>query len=316
VANNCDVLVIAARHTREVDGVIDKLRDRGLSVMRLAICQYPESKEITWSPDRAARAFGGPRVAWLCDLSGYSTESTLVGLSRAVSLAECQSFIEGSLLAIGAHWLNPPATVYVASLKVFQLAVARTLGIQAPETCVTNAPEEARKFIARHQSVVAKSLATGFITYGGQSYKFFTRRVLQNDEATIHALRFGPLIFQEEVIKSEEIRVVVVDNETFAMRLDLKAINSLEVDIRSLDYQSHQAMFSDCTDRHDLFEASRRIVKALGLAYGCLDWAVDRAGNAYFLECNPLGSFKWAEICTGLDISGSIASALHRRCWN
>jgi glutathione synthase/RimK-type ligase-like ATP-grasp enzyme len=308
------VLIVAARHTREVDGVIDRLRDRNLDVVRFSICQYPEFAEISWDPLHARYAYGGPHAAWLCDLSGWSVESKLTGLERETSLAECLAFAEGTLLSLETNWLNSPQATRVASRKLLQLKLACELGFRVPETCVTNSPEDARAFCRKHTTVVAKALASGFVTYGGKNLKFYTRRIRADSTDLFEALHLGPLILQREIAKKEEIRVIVVDNEAFAVRLDLRSISNVEVDIRQLDYKRHEESFSPCLDRTDLITLSKQVVRELGLSYGGIDWAIDSSGNAYFLECNPLGAFKWFEMRSEQDITGSIADALERRC--
>lgn len=314
MAPRVDVLVVAARQTREVDGVIDRLRARGLTVSRLAVCQYPDAEQVSWSPHASHYAYGAPRAAWLRDFSGWSVESKLTGLERATAIAETAAFVEGMLLSLQTNWLSPPGAIRVSSRKLLQLKTAVDLGIAVPETCATNAPESAREFCARHSAVVVKTLASSYFTYGDKNYKFYTRRLRDGKSELLQALRLGPLILQREISKREEVRVTVVDQKAFAVKLNLETIGDGEVDIRRLNYEQHQRAFEACFDREDLIEFSKRIVSALGLGYAGVDWAVDQDRNAYFLECNPLGSFKWFEICGGHDITGSIADALERRC--
>ena len=310
-----DILIVAARRNREIDGVIDGLRDHGLAVRRLATCQYPECESITWTPEaNLGNIYGSPRVAWLCDFSGWSFEDRLTGLEREVAVSESTAFVEGSLLDLDCKWLNSPQAARSASRKLYQLGVARRLGVAIPETCVSNSSSVIRDFCKSHARVVAKTLSVGFVRYDGQQIKFYTRRVDETDDKVFDGLRFGPLIFQVEIEKTEEIRVTVVDDQAFAVRFSLSGIGSDEVDIRRHDYKSHRDAFSACHDRPDILDASRKISRALNLSYAGIDWAVDVGGQAFFLECNPFGSFKWFEMCSGQDITSAITQALVRRC--
>ncbi|GGJ84592.1 hypothetical protein GCM10010123_12780 [Pilimelia anulata] len=47
-----------------------------------------------------------------------------------------------------------------------------------------------------------------------------------------------------------------------------------------------------------------------GLAFGALDFAVDRRGRWWFLECNPAGQVGFIEDATGLPITSAIADTL------
>jgi glutathione synthase/RimK-type ligase-like ATP-grasp enzyme len=308
------VLIVASRSTREVDGVIDRVRENGYEVVRFSPCQYPEPKACSWRPGSGPDAFEAPDAAWLCDFSGWSVEASLTGLEREIALAEVTAFVDGIFLSLSTNWINNPVAIRSASRKVLQLETVSRLGIAVPTTCVTNDPEEARRFCDAHEAVVAKALSTGFVTYGGKALKLYTRPVDRHSDALFNALKNGPLIFQSRVAKTEEVRSVVIDGHVALVRADLDGLPNDLVDIRRLDYQAERARFSPCNDRPDLAEASREIVAALCLSYGCIDWAIESDGTAIFLECNPLGSFKWFELCGGDDITGHIAEALVLRC--
>lgn len=308
------VLVIASRATREVDGVIDRLRDSGLEVVRFSPCRYPGFANCSWDPETGASGFGALGAAWLCDFAGWSVEADLTGLEREVAIAEVTAFVDGMLLALDTNWLNHPQSVRSASRKLLQLKVARQLGIGTPPTCVTNDPQMARQFCTEHGAVASKALATGFVRYGDETLKLYTRKVDASSDAIFDSLVNGPLIFQRLILKSEEVRTIVVDDAVFAVRADLRGLPIDHVDMRRFDYGAMRDRFSACRDRSDLCDHSRIIVRALGLSYGCIDWAIETDGTAYFLECNPLGSFKWFEICGGQDITGHIAEALVTRC--
>lgn len=308
------VLMIASRATREVDGVIDQLRKRGHKVVRFTPCQYPGSLACSWRSGQGTDAFGIPQAAWLCDFSGWSAEASLTGLAREVALAETTAFVEGLLLTLDTQWLNRPESVRSASRKLLQLERAGRLGIAVPPTCITNDAVEARRFCDAYAEVVAKALATGFVTYGDRSLKLYTRLIDSGSDALFAALANGPLILQQRIPKAEEIRAVVVDGHATLVRADLRGLPDSLVDIRTLNYRAERARFGPCTDRTDVADASRRIVKALQLSYGCIDWAIEADGTATFLECNPLGAFKWFEMCSGEDITSRLADALEARC--
>lgn len=308
------VLIVASRVTREVDGVIDRLRDRGIHVSRFSPCQFPSDELLTWRPGEAGKALSRPDAAWICDFSGWSVERSLTGLQRDVAVAETTAFIEGLFLTSAANWLNDPISIRRASRKMLQLEVAEGLGANVPVTCVTNDYAEARDFCFNHSPSIVKALATGFIAYGDQAIKLYTRRVPEDLSSILEGLKSGPLIFQEMINKVEEIRAIVIDKDAFLTRMNLDGLSDDSVDIRRLDYRKERKRFQNCTDRPDIEKTSCDIVSNLGLSYGCLDWAIDRKGNAIFLECNPMGSFKWFELCSRTDITGRIADALERRC--
>jgi glutathione synthase/RimK-type ligase-like ATP-grasp enzyme len=306
------VLIVASHKTREVDGVIDLLRERGLEIVRFCPCQYPGLDLYSWRPDEGSE-LGKPRAAWLCDFSGWSVETELTGLQREVALAEATAFAEGLFLSLDAHWLNAPHAVRSASRKLYQLAIVQRLKIPIPITCITNDPSAAKRFCTDHDRVVAKALATSFISYGENSLKLYTRAVDTNSDPIFEALRAGPLIFQKYIAKQAEVRAIVIDDNVVLVKVDLSALDDV-IDIRTLNYADERTRFQHCTDRGDIVDASRQIVSALGLSYGCIDWAIEADSSMVFLECNPLGAFKWFELCSGQDITRMIAASLEQRC--
>lgn len=312
---DCDVFVVASRHSREVDGVIDGLRARRLQVGRFSPCQFPEFDLRTWRSEDPFEAFGKPRAAWLVDFSGWTVEKSLTGLARETAAAEAIAFVDGALLGLDARWLNSPSAARSAGRKLLQLQRAAGLGIRTPRTCATNSEEVARRFVSEVGQAIVKPLASAYLNYGSKSVEFYTRDVGEASASVFAGLRTSPLIFQERIDKREELRVTVVDDWAVGVRVDLARIDKpAPVDTRKLDYAEHRALFSRCEDRSDLLYESRRIVSDLGLSYGGVDWAIDRSGEAYFLECNPMGSFKWFEMCSEADITGRIVEALERRC--
>lgn len=306
------VLIVASHKTREVDGVIDVLKARGFEVVRFAPCQYPGVDHYSWRSGESA-TLHAPSAAWLCDFSGWSFEAGLTGLEREVAFSETAAFAEGLFLSLDTHWLNAPAAVRSASRKLLQLATAKRLGIQIPETCITNDAEAARRFCGEHDGTIAKALATGFISHGGRSLKLYTRTVDETCDAIFDGLHTGPLIFQKRITKVAEVRAIVIDDAVVLVRVDLIGLSDI-IDIRTLNYTDERFRFQNCTDRSDIADASLRIVSALGLSYGCIDWAIEADGSMQFLECNPLGSFKWFELCGGQDVTSMIANSLERRC--
>ena len=310
-----DVLVVASRHNREVDGVIDGLRNAGLAVGRFCPCQYPEFDSRTWRIDAPDDTYGKSRVAWLADFSGWSIEKSMTGLAREAAFAETVAFAEGALLTLDAKWLNSPDCVRIASRKILQLHRARSLGILTPPTCVTNSEVDARDFIRSVGRAIVKPIASSYMTYGAQSLKFYTREVDLQSNEVFRTLAVSPLIFQQRIDKVAEIRVTVVDEWSVAVKTNLENLDiCTPVDTRQLDYSKYSARFQRCLDRPDLLIDSKRIVRNLGLSYGGVDWAVDSTGAAHFLECNPLGSFKWFEICAGESITAKLVHALSKRC--
>lgn len=286
--------------------------------MRWNLCEYPERAVATVT--RHAILIGRSRfsdeaslaAAWMHEIGAFTVADSLDGISREVALRECEAFWDGVLARIACSWLNEPGRIRTASNKLFQLRLAERLGLPIPDYCATNDPAIALDFAASKRRAIAKAVRGGFLVHSATSVKFFTRRFDDLGPAVYEAFKFGPLLLQEEVWRQREIRITVVDGQCFCMEIDCTNLPSGIVDVRELDFAEHRHRFKRATDTAKIENWSRQIVDALGLGYAGLDWAISVDGAPFFLECNPLGSFKWSEICTGQDITSRIADALDR----
>ncbi len=312
--NSPSVLIVTHRRALEVDGVIDELRKRRARVSRLNMCQFPEHETLSISDGaevvRLSRKFDS---GWLHDVGFFTTARSLVGIRRDISLRECSSFLNGYLFSVDCKWLNDPRAINFASNKIVQIDTASSLRVPIPHSLITNDPSEAREFVKANGRTIVKTLGTGYLDYGRQQLKFYTRRFSALSDDFLKGLRFGPVIFQAEVVKKREVRVTVVEDKAFSTQLDCVALPTEFADIRQLDYVQYRQHFSRASGVDRLETWSKAIMSRLGLSYAALDWAIDESGKAYFLECNPLGSFKWSEVCGDFKISEAIASALMRR---
>src|ERR1700722_8821262 len=242
------VLIISHRQAQEVDGVIDLLRSFGVTVARWNLCEFPEhSMAITTHNGVTidAHHFDDlvPVASWLHETGDFTVAKSLSGLPREVALSECEAFCSGLLARFDTRWLNHPSAIHVASNKLFQLATAKKLGLPIPDYCATNDPNSARSFVESKNGVIAKAVRGGFIVSPDTSVKFFTRRVADLGPSLFDQLRYGPVIFQEEVPKQLEVRVTVVETDCYSMEVDCGDLPQGVVDIRQLHYESQQYRF-------------------------------------------------------------------------
>jgi glutathione synthase/RimK-type ligase-like ATP-grasp enzyme len=305
------VVIFTHRRAQEVDGVIDALRAMGASVIRVNWCQYPDVSPYSVDSDvDGIDVLNDARVGWLHEPYLFSVGRSLTGLARDIALRECGAFWDGVLADLRCHWLNDPGAVRRASSKVAQLRLATQLGIPVPAYTVTNDQTRARDFILGRHSAVIKSLCAGYTEYGERHFKSFTRRIGATDSSLLESLRSGPAILQEEICKVREIRTTVIDDQCYSVEFDCTRLPLGTVDMRQLDYTSNQSAFRRASSPERIETWSKAMTTKLGLSYACFDWARDRNGQEFFLECNPLGSFKWSELCGDWSISEAIASAL------
>ena len=132
------------------------------------------------------------------------------------AFSECLETFAGLWRTLDAFWINEPTRDEIAHKKTYQLRVAELVGLDIPDTLVTNDPEEAKGFVAQHGA-------------GSTVYKVFSAtrrlwretRVLKEEElAQLDLVQTAPVIFQE-YIAGTDLRVTVVGDEIFAAAIDV-----------------------------------------------------------------------------------------------
>lgn len=221
--------------------------------------------------------------------------------------AEWSAILRSIWNVLYGRWLNCPFAILRAEDKPRQLMFARRVGFKVPETIVTNDPDHAISFCKRG-GVVAKPLRQALIDDGKRGKVIFTSRIGPRIEYDATTIELAPVIFQRELRKQSDIRVIVVDDHVFAT-----AIDSQEHEETSVDWR--KGIRTDLTHRsitlpHAIESACVAITKALDLRYSAIDLIEDSNGEHWFLEANPNGQWAWIEQRTSAPISAAIVDGL------
>jgi glutathione synthase/RimK-type ligase-like ATP-grasp enzyme len=205
-------------------------------------------------------------------------------------------------------WVNSPLAQHKANYKIRQLGIAKILGLKIPDTLITNDPELIQDFFIKWQKesgVIYKPLTYYYTTEG--QITFTTALDFSLLEEKQKNILSAPGIYQENLQKLYELRVTVVGNETFAVR-----INSSNSEITKQDWRI-DSLGVDCVPYdipHDLDYKLKQFNKHLGIVYGAYDLVVTKNNEIVFLEVNPSGQWLWLEDKLGIPIAKSIARLL------
>lgn len=295
------------------DMVITELNRRGVPVVRFDPADIGTGLAVsalfgTCPAPVAGRVRTPSRSADLADVrSLYWRRPTWPGFGHLderdarFAAAQVRHGLGGVLYGLpGCRYVNHPSRNAEAEHKPLQLAVAQRLGLTVPPTLVTNDPHEARRFIAAHRRVVHKVLRWTPYRQGGIGLTTWTEPVTADEIDTTVAV--VPHLFQARVDKVADLRVVVVGDRVFAVRIE-----SGLLDWRR-DYSALGYGVVDLPDR--LEKALIAFLEHFGLSSGSFDLAVDRAGDFHWLELNPNGQWGWLEDETGLPLAAAFAGLL------
>ena len=194
-----------------------------------------------------------------------------------------------------ALWVNSPLIARVGENKVYQLQQAHRAGLSVPETLVSNDPEQINAFIAQHEQVIFKTFTPHlWLDRTSTQGRIAHARLLDRSAAIDpRSLAICPGIYQRYVAKTADLRVTVIGDRQFVMRLSSRASEEY-VDWRS---HAHEPNFLAELDEIDAGTAAAitKLMQTMQLRYGCVDLVRDHAGALHFLEVNQSGQFLFAE---------------------
>lgn len=311
-------MIIAVSHPDDPHAahVLDLLRRGGHETLLLNLADLPDRATLTFDYGR-----NGSRPAL-----EYKADGRTVDLSRARSawwrrpqhpkldavlanpdaaafvLNEWQEAIHGLWQLLDIPWMNPPAVDEVAGRKALQLRVARDVGLRTPRTLVTSDPDAARAFI--HEQGVGRTVFKTFsCTY--QVWRE-TRLVRAEELGMLEQVRLSPVIFQEYIPVSADLRITIVGDRIFPAAIDCRGTD-YEVDFRM---SLGQARTEPCTLPAPIEAALFAMMRRLGLVYGAIDVRRTPDGEYVFLEINTGGEFLFVEERTGQPIARAVAEWL------
>lgn len=299
-------------HTRVV---MDELHRLGAEVKLLDLSLFPMKARITFAYPNASPPlfafqtlegetidFSTCRAAWWRRPQGFMVDSRLSQPGHiGFAFNEALEAFTGLWHALNVFWVNNPARDEVAHKKTYQLAVAQQVGLHIPETLVTNDPEQARAFAARHrpQPIVYK-------TFSATEQLWRETRVLQDGETRmLDAVQYAPVIFQEYV-PGVDIRVTIVGDQLFAAEIDISQ-GQYPVDFRM---NMSAAKITATELPAEIAQGLSQLMASLGIVYGAADLRRTPDGQYIFLEVNPAGQWLFVEEHTRQPISRALAELL------
>lgn len=319
------ILILTSKQDVHADEVIRKLGQRGSSVFRLnsedILTKYRfrlgiDSKQDWFGSctDQLGRQLDlrALHVAWYRKPSfDFEYEFGLDSESRRFAGAEIRSFFEALYSLPSVVWINPPHASDAAKTKFRQLLTAVDCRVRVPRTLITTDSEVARRFFLDCGEVaLVKSIYTANVTIDGRNQGVPSMKIGPEEfYALKDQIRLAPVQFQEYVEKDFELRVTVMEDAVFAVRIDSQSHEETKVDWR-MDAK---------LNGYSLFELPKHVssfcvqlLRLQCLKYGAMDFIVTPTGQYVFLENNPFGQYLWLETETGAPLTDAMCDLLQR----
>lgn len=304
-----------------IDRVADALSKRGAQPFRLDTDQFPIAVQIQAhlgnSGSHHSLKYGGISITteqvqavWMRRIWQPEFGKELAPQFQQSCVRESLATLDGFWDSLRtARWVDDLQRINAAENKLRQLRVAGEVGLIIPQTLVTNNPEEAREFFHKLEGkMVAKLLTPLSFSMSGSSFFMYTSAVKEADLVDAQTLRYCPMVFQEQIPKHLELRVVFVDGNFFVGALDASGYAASTQDWRrgtqeACVWQPHELPT-------DVANCLKAFMARFGLTFGAIDIIIKPSGEYVFLEVNPTGEWGMLERDLNYPISEAIADSL------
>lgn len=202
-------------------------------------------------------------------------------------------------------WINRREADSLARNKPFQLEIAQKNGFIIPNSIISN----------NSSDVVTKANEFKKAVYKPLSYFIIPPdRVLYSSIMPLHEvgekaanIEQAPCIFQEYIDKDFELRITILGEKIFPVKIKSQKNKEAKFDWRkdqiNIEYEEFELP-------QEIEKKLLKVHKDFNIFYGAYDFIVDPTGGYHFLEVNPAGQWLWIEEKLNLNISESIAEAL------
>ncbi len=226
--------------------------------------------------------------------SDYSVYAEVPDHGIAVQLdshlrAEMQSTANAVFALLARKpWLTRPSEARINKMNALRIATEQ--GFDVPATIITNSRAELASFRDKHGRIITKAISDGTAFYvGDMRCVTFTEEVSQADIADLPE-RFLPTLAQELLAKKYEIRVFYLAGRLYPAAIFSQADPRTQIDFRHYNSKKPNRNVPYKLEPR-VEESIRRLMEALGLSTGSLDFVRTADGRLVFLEVNPVGQF-------------------------
>lgn len=299
-----NILVLSNMGDAHLHAVRWALETLGHGVAVLDWADYPRDTccTIRIKDDSGAR-FHGPGLGDKIDViwnRRLMTPNVRPGTHLAdvqVVIRESVAFRRNAVVALGdsgTRWVNAPEAARAAEDKVRQLQVAAACGFSIPETIVSNDPDAIRELFDRSGGdIIYKPFAPGGWQDGKQISLLATAALSEAHMANAESMRKCPGIYQKNIAKAYELRVIVMGTRVLAVKL-LSQLAAKTLDWR-YDIPFEKLPIREASLPEKVRTDCLRFMKSMGLDFGCIDLIYSQDGDYVFLEVNEAGQFLWIE---------------------
>lgn len=223
-------------------------------------------------------------------------------IEEQLQRSQWNAFIRNLIVFDKAKWINHPVSTYYAENKVYQLKIAKEIGLLVPKTYVGNVlPREMKKA----NNCIIKSLDTALFYDGKEEYFTYTTK-FNSDELNKVSIKQAPVFFQNYIDNKTDVRVTIIGKKIFAVSI---TNNGEKIDGDWRKNKKDNLNYSLITLPLCIKTKLLDLMSKLHLQFGGIDLA-KVGNNYYFIEVNPTGEWGWLKFNTGLPLDKEIVQLM------
>jgi hypothetical protein len=192
-------------------------------------------------------------------------------------------------------WLNFYRDSYYAENKYRQFLVAKKLGFNVPSFICANDRVFLKSFFSNDKEKVIKFMNQDFYRTETEGYKgIYVNKIKECELEIFQEFGENPIILQDYIDKSFEVRYTIVGDEHFVCKIDSQSSKIANIDWRRYDLPNtpHEIIKPPASIKKKVVN----LMSEFNLRFGAMDFIVSKDGEWYFLELNSMGQFLWLRI--------------------
>jgi glutathione synthase/RimK-type ligase-like ATP-grasp enzyme len=315
-----NILVITNKNDITSDFIIKKIKERGIDFYRFNTEEVSKSCFISidfqWNRflliDRildkeynlkefTSVYFRRPELPTICSKNLNNGEIKFIKNEFLYTFEGIYKILKNS------YWVSPLYAIREAENKIYQLELAKSIGLKIPNSIITNSFAEVLDFYDRNNaSCIIKPIKSGLIEDENEPKVVFTN-YLKNRPVSKEQIEFTPNFLQSLIVKTYDVRVIVVGEKVFATLIHSQNNYETQIDWRRGENVLEHTKFEL---PYNIEKKCIELMNLLNLRFGAIDFILDINQDLVFLEINPNGQWAWIEKQTGYEISNEIVNLL------
>lgn len=300
------ILIVTNKTDYTADFLILELLRRNIDFVRFNTEDYPSQIELSFELDNSrfegALTINNRRIdlhnitsVWYRrPLDSQPHPDISDSVAQEYIVTESKATLGGLWRVLSCLWVSHPDNIRAAEFKPYQLKLASELGFTIPSTLITNVPDEAINFrTSAPSTVIFKPQRYGYTIREDSLAFIYTSPINEIHTNQFDKVRYSPVLFQQYMPKKEELRVTVVGNKIFPVKLLSQELDVARHDWRRADPKSITHI--PCELPQIIKDRCIQLVQTLGLKFGAIDLILTPQGEYIFLEINPNGQWAWIE---------------------